>query len=300
MQWYDACLGSLLSSTIPLEIICIDNKSTDDTVNYINKNFPQIRIIQNNTNTGFAHANNVGLKFAYDNGDDFFFLLNQDAWIENNTIEKLIKFSIKNSEYGIISPIHLNGSKNNFDLGFLRYFSKSETLHAYENLYLGKAEPACYDTKFVNAAAWLITKKCLEMVGGFDTSVFKHYGEDVNYCHRVLFHNFKIGIVPSATICHDRENRSPPPGMCAHDLHEVSYFIQYTDVSTSKKHFIKNFFCLLINIFYKNSLREIIFFIKNILVILKSRKINKTPRGGFRYIENLSVNNHVPPAKPRV
>ena len=61
-----------------------------------------------------------------------------------------------------------------------------------------------YETKFVNAAAWMISRKCLEMIGGFDP-LFFHYGEDYNYCQRVQYHGLKVGIVPSSSIYHNRE-----------------------------------------------------------------------------------------------
>ena len=52
-----------------------------------------------------------------------------------------------------------------------------------------------YEVPFINAAIWLMSNKCLKTVGGF-SPVFFHYGEDNNYCHRVIYHNLKIGIVP--------------------------------------------------------------------------------------------------------
>ena len=60
---------------------------------------------------------------------------------------------------------------------------------------------------FVNAAAWLISKDCLSVIGGFDP-LFFHYGEDENYCQRARFHNIKIGIANFALIKHDREKRN--------------------------------------------------------------------------------------------
>ena len=59
-----------------------------------------------------------------------------------------------------------------------------------------------YETTFVNAAAWLISKKCLLAVGGFDP-LYPHYGEDTDYIQRAQYFGFKIGIVPSVKIWHD-------------------------------------------------------------------------------------------------
>ncbi len=60
------------------------------------------------------------------------------------------------------------------------------------------------NTEFVNAAIWLLSKNCIETVGGFNPCYF-HYGEDDNYLERVKYHNLKIGILTTAFAVHDRE-----------------------------------------------------------------------------------------------
>jgi len=275
-KWYEKCFGSLSQSNIPLEIIAVDNKSTDNTIEYISKNFPSVKIIQNEKNYGFAEANNIGLKKACENNADFYFLLNQDAWIEKDTVEKLIAFSVNNPEYGIISPVHLTGDKQRFDRGFLICFNRCpEAVHAYENMFLKKVEPDCYDAKFVNAAAWLITKNCLETVGVFDTIMFRHYGEDDNYCNRVLYHRLKIAIVTSTTICHDREYRQDK----ALDIN-IGFSRFYANILHGKKDFFKRFVIIMIKIvsikYSKNGILELFFLLTNIHKIIKSRKKNKS------------------------
>ncbi|GMO36353.1 MAG: glycosyltransferase family 2 protein [Termitinemataceae bacterium] len=284
-KWYDKCFGSLKESTYPLDIIVVDNNSSDDSVEYISNKFPEIILIKNSSNDGFAKGNNLGIKFAYDRGYDFLFLLNQDAWIEPNTAEKLIEISNNNSDYGIISPVHLTGDKNNFDRGFIHYFHTSDSLHAYENLYLGKNDPDCYDTCFVNAAAWLVTRKCIEVVGGFDTIMFRHYAEDGNYCNRVLFHKLKIGITTSVTICHDRENRIDEP----FDV-KLIFAERYANILLGKKWYFKH----IVKTFSKPSLRnmrngikEIVFVVKNFRKIKDSRKINMVSGAGRKYFSTL-------------
>lgn len=89
-KWYDRCLNSLFNSSIFINVIVVDNKSNDGSVAYIKHKWPQVTIIENSENVGFAAANNIGFKFAFENGADYFFLLNQDAWVEYNTIEKLL------------------------------------------------------------------------------------------------------------------------------------------------------------------------------------------------------------------
>ena len=205
-KWIEKCLTSLINSSIKTKIIVIDNFSKDNTIEIIKENFPEILLINSEENLGFAKANNLGIRYSLDQGADFFFLLNQDAWIENDTIEKMINaFEIK-KDAGIVSPIHTNGSKTNLDSAFVNYIANQYTPHFISDLYFNKLS-ACYETNFINAACWLISRNCIEKVGGFDTSIFYHYGEDENYCQRVIYHGFKIYVVAITTICHDREDR---------------------------------------------------------------------------------------------
>ena len=148
-DWYDKCFQSLISSSIPLKIIVVDNKSTDDSISYITGKFPEIKIIQSDENLGFAKANNIGLNIARKGNSDYFFLLNQDAWVEQNTIETLIAVAEKEQHFGILSPIHLTADKTSFDKNFKYYFHKySDIIHAYENLYFKK--PVCKCCRMVD------------------------------------------------------------------------------------------------------------------------------------------------------
>ncbi len=283
-KWYDKCFQSLLSSSVPLDIIVVDNKSTDDTVDYIEKNYPSIKIIKNETNYGFARGNNIGLRAGYENNAEFYFLLNQDAWVEYNTVEELIKFSKNNPEYGILSPIHLTGNKEHFDRKFRIYFNQScDMSHAYENLFLKKLKNNHYDTFFVNAAAWMITKKCIEIVGGFDTIMLKHYGEDNNYCRRVIYHHLKIAIVTSVTICHDREYRQKKK----RDIN-IRFSETYANVLLGKREYLKHLIEVVVGIMSlrhpRSGIKELIFLIKNAKKIKESRQIGKTVGAGMKFI----------------
>jgi GT2 family glycosyltransferase len=204
-KWISECFKSLQNSTIPLKTIVIDNCSTDGSQVVIKKCFPEVDFIESEKNLGFGKANNIGIAKAYSAGADYVFLLNQDAWIEEKTVEKLIEIAKLNPQYGIISPIHLNGSGSKLDKNFYNYIQQNEDLF-FDALH--QQLKSIYEVPFVNAAAWLLPRKTIKMIGGFDP-IFHHYAEDDNYCQRVLFHGLKIGVVPEAYICHDREFRSP-------------------------------------------------------------------------------------------
>ena len=201
-QWYDRCLGSLMASEIPLSVIAVDNHSDDGTVEYLGERFPSVLLMPQGENLGFAGANNIGIRYALDHGADYVFLLNQDAWIEKDTVGSLVGTFEATGDAGIVSPVHLDGKGTDMDW-------KSATNMPGEfvsDAYMGKLKPY-YPVPYMNAAAWLLSAGCIRTVGGFDTNLFSHYGEDGNYCQRVCYHGLKIYVDTAARICHDRESR---------------------------------------------------------------------------------------------
>ena len=228
LQWYDRCFGSLRQSEIPLEIVVVDNASSDGSCDYLRQHFPEVVLLPQDKNLGFGQANNLGLRYALDHGADFVFLLNQDAWMEPATVKNLIQVYYNHPEYGILSPIHLTADKKHIEPLLLQRIVDHNTTDPMlvNDLYLGTMKEV-YDTKYVNAAAWLLPRTTVEKVGGFDP-VFFHYGEDDNYINRVLFHGMKIGICPNERVVHDMRLDRP-----LYDTreHEILMLIDYTNLN---------------------------------------------------------------------
>lgn len=234
LKWYDRCFGSLKSSEIPLKVIAVDNASTDGSCDYIRQHFPEVEVFLQDKNLGFGRANNLGMRYALDHGADFVFLLNQDAWIEPDTIKNLIEIHQKHPEYGILSPIHMTADKQHIEPLLLQRIADYKTTDPQlVNDFYFRTLKEVYDTKYVNAAAWLLPRGTIETIGGFDP-IFFHYGEDDNYINRMLFQSMKVGICPQTQIVHD--NNRPRPLYDSRE-HEVLMMIDYTDVN--KQHNIK-------------------------------------------------------------
>lgn len=203
-QWYDKCFNSLRASTIPVKTVVVDNTPGEEDAEYVKSHFPEVHLIKTNENLGFGRANNLGLRYALDNGCDYVFLLNQDAWLDApDTLRKLVAIADKHPEYGIVSPMHINAERTalRMTLGIGAHNRNDKLL---SDLYLNKVGDI-YETNFVNAAAWLLSRKTLEIIGGFDP-IFKHYEEDDNYLNRVIYHGLKIGVCPAARIIHDHRD----------------------------------------------------------------------------------------------
>ncbi|EKT3956067.1 glycosyltransferase family 2 protein [Flavobacterium psychrophilum] len=193
-KWIEKCINSLLRSIYPINILVVDNCSTDDSVELL-KQFSEIHLIQSKENLGFGKANNIGIDYALNNKADYVFLLNQDTWVFDDTISNLVVMAQNNPSFGIVSPMHFSGDEKTLDKGFVTYYNRNIEENAGKNIAI---------VPFVNAAAWLVSSACLQKVGGFE-SLFGHYGEDRNYCDRVLYHQFQIVIAKNAKICHDRK-----------------------------------------------------------------------------------------------
>ncbi len=216
INWLPKCL----SSCNGYKVIVVDNASTDNTVHYIAENFSEVVILNQAKNLGFGAANNIGISYALKQGADYVFLLNQDAYLIGDVLENLVSMHKQNTDFGILSPLHLDSSQNRLDRNFANYISFNNNPSLFSDVLLKKERDTLYEIPFVNAAAWLVSRDCLETVGGFDP-LFFHYGEDDNYCQRVLFHGFKIGVSTTNFIIHDR----PQINNKTTDLFSNAYYV---------------------------------------------------------------------------
>lgn len=200
------CLGSVTSSHHPADIVLIDNGSIDGTKGFVTENYPHVVTFFNEQNLGFGGANNIGMKYAVKMGYDYLFLLNQDAWVEASTIGTLVSKMQKGQDFGILSPVHLNGSSSALDTLFEYYMKKNGITGLFNDYKVNHRQISIYEVSFVNAAAWMISREACLSVGLFHP-LFFHYGEDNNYLNRLFFIGYKLGVVTGTYIFHDRDDR---------------------------------------------------------------------------------------------
>ena len=233
MPWLEKCLASLAASSVSTNLIIVDNGSTDGTPARIRELYPAILLLEPGENLGFGKANNLGIRVALDAGADFVFLLNQDAWAEPACIAGLLKLFNIYPKLGIASPMHRDGDDQDYDAYFHRYLLESDIPAGLINQgNWNGAEPEIIFTRFVNAAAWLLSADCLKKTGGFDP-VFFHYGEDRNFCQRAIFNGFSIGISTRVRICHDRADRLLKKPDRETELKKTlnNYLVEFCDVT---------------------------------------------------------------------
>lgn len=202
LKWIKKGLKSVEKSTLPADVLVIDNGSTDGTLPLIRTDFPRTRIIETGENLGFGAANNRGLRIAHDERYDFAYLMNQDAWLEKDTLEKLV--AAHRREFGILSPMQLNAGGRR-DKRFQKKCGKyiDAALGGYHN------DKLVVEVPFVMAAHWLVSREAIATVGGFSPA-FRQYGEDDNWIDRLHWHKLACGVVPAASAVHDRGGRRLP------------------------------------------------------------------------------------------
>jgi len=202
-RWIRNCLAQLSESSLPVYAIVIDNASQDGTVDIIRNEFPNIELLKNDENKGFGAANNIAIQVALQKNADYVFLLNQDAYIEKDTVSQMVKLFQENTAYGIISPVQLNGSGTALDTNFKKYLARVSSNDLVKIEQKKYTDARIVPVRFVNAAAWLIPSAVIKKVGLFHP-LFFHYGEDNNYSSRVQYHGYQVGIALNAYVLHDK------------------------------------------------------------------------------------------------
>lgn len=194
-RWIQRCLDTAAQSTAEHEILIVDNASTDRTIQLISQSPEKPTLIRSDVNLGFGAANNIGFRYALENKFDYVYLLNQDAYLQPDTIAKLIDVHSWNPSFGLLSPVQTDAE----GIADVQFANKTG-IQSTTKLDI----PVRVD--FVMAAHWLIPVSALEKVGAFSPT-FHHYGEDDNWIDRLHFHGLLSGVVTSVAAIHDRSRR---------------------------------------------------------------------------------------------
>ena len=210
----EQCLCSVTAavSEFEVEIIVIDNCSSDDSIAYLQPHFPQVKYIQNKTNEGFAKANNRALQQA---SGDYILFLNPDTILAEDTLTSCVSFFQNHKNAGAVGVRMIDGSgaflpesKRSFPspmvsfyklVGLSSLFSSSQYFGRYALGYLSETEVHKVDV--IAGAFMMIPKKVLDITGGFDEQFFM-YAEDIDLSYRIQksgYHNYYLGNI---TIVH--------------------------------------------------------------------------------------------------
>jgi len=194
------CLECLRKQTYQnLEIILVDNGSTDNSINFVKRNFPQVRIIANERNLGFAQANNQGFKIAK---GKYIVTLNNDTRVDKKWLEKLVLIAEKDEQIGmcaskilsfknpsLIDSVGVNICLDGMSRGRGRLEMDKGQYDKVEEVLLSSACAALY------------RRKMLQEIGFFDDSFFA-YCEDTDLGLRGRLAGWKAFLVPQSVVYH--------------------------------------------------------------------------------------------------
>jgi GT2 family glycosyltransferase len=202
------CIDSFYRSTkgLTLEIFVVDNGSRDGSVDSVRWAFPEIELIQNQRNLGFARANNEALR---KNTGRYALLLNTDVILKNGAIETLAEFMDRNPGVGIAGGQLINGdgskqnSFDNFPSLATEVLNKSLLRILFPKKYPSKRVnySSPIDVHSVIGACMIVRSQAIKEVGLLDEDYF-FFMEETDWCYRMKRRGWRVCHVPRAEIIH--------------------------------------------------------------------------------------------------
>jgi len=274
-----ACLSSITKQTYPYySITVVDNQSTDGTVEYIEKSFPDVRIIQTGENLGYAAGNNVGIEHV-DTDTDYIAILNPDTEVDKNWLNELVQALEMNPTAGLATSkillynerdtVNTCGNYEHFaGLAFCNGLNEKSSIYNTQTLTAG-----------VSGCSFLARRTVLEKLGGFDPDFFM-YHEDVDLSWRarragcdilyvpasIVYHKYKLSLKPWKYFYMERNRYLLLLKNCS-----VKYLILATPSILLTECIAIGYAFLNGFGFLKNKIRAYIWIIKNIDLITKKR-----------------------------
>lgn len=223
------------------EVILIDNASSDSSVEKIREEFPQVQLIENQENVGFAKANNQGMRIATGR---YILLLNSDTIVQIDTLEIMVRFMDEHPDVGasgckVILP---DGSLDKacrrgfptpsasfyYAFGISKLFPHVPRFNQYQLGYLNPDEE--YPVDCLVGAFMLVRSKAIDEVGLLDEQFFM-YGEDVDWCYRIKQAGWTNYYYPKTHIIHYKGASSRKrPLKIVYEFHRAMYLFH-------RKHF---------------------------------------------------------------
>ena len=201
-----ACLASLREQDYPsCDVIVIDNGSPDGSPAAIRGRFPDVVLIENDRNLGFAGGSNVGIRHAVDHGADYVLLLNDDTVVAPDMLRTLVSIAESDPRIGIVGPkifyyeppdVVWSAGGTVDGLGRARHIGVDRR---------GDGTPdAARDVDYVTGCALLVKRGVVDRIGMLDERFFAYF-EETEWCARARRAGFRVVCVPGARMWHKIE-----------------------------------------------------------------------------------------------
>lgn len=203
-----------LLQDLPGRIIVVDNGSTDGSREMLKKEFPNVDLIENPQNVGFATANNQGIQRARGR---YLLLLNTDCEATASAVTETVNYLDDHPDVGAVTCrlVLSDGSTDpachrgfptpwaslTYFLGLEKLFPRSRLFGQYHQGYTSMGE--VHDVDCISGAFFLVRREVIDQVGLLDEAFFM-YGEDIDWCFRIRNAGWKIRFYPHVSTAHKK------------------------------------------------------------------------------------------------
>jgi GT2 family glycosyltransferase len=226
-----ACLKSVSELRYtPIDVIIVDNNSLDFSFDDAKKLLPTSKIIKSERNLGYAGGNNLGMKYAAENGADYIWILNNDVIVESESLSLLVNAAQSNTNVGLLGPkvmIKEIPEKILTVGGFIQ--EDGQIYHLGMGQHDKNQFSTVQDRDYLSGCALMASVELLDKIGFLDEDYFL-YHEDIDLCYRTKLGGFKILFIPDAKVWHpDTRKRDENSTI-------VNYYLSRNSLLFLKKH----------------------------------------------------------------
>lgn len=227
-------------TTCEYEIIVVDNNSVDNSVEMVKANHPDVKLIQNMNNIGFAKANNQAFREAKGR---YIFMLNPDTIILEKAVDDLVKFMDEHADAGACGPKVLNPdgslqpSCHHFPTILMRLIEHTRLRHKYPKSKVFGKEYMTYwnyheikEVDWITGCSLMLRKTVLDQIGTLDENYFM-YTEEMDICYRLNKAGWKVMFYPFVSIIHywgksslDQKEEKQPSDASTKYLFKTKYY----------------------------------------------------------------------------
>lgn len=284
-----ACIESIERITYKNYIILIvDNGSTDESVKVFKTRFPNVKLMENQINLGFAGGCNVGINYALKNNANYVLLLNNDTIVQCNFLSELVDISESDTQIGILSPLiyYANEPDVIWSSGANINYKSSYPFIDRRRLLKDKGQlKRNINVDTVTGCCMLIKKAVFASIGLLDPIYFL-YTEDRDFCARVKKKGYSIYVIPNSKVWHKVSSSSGGEGNPLAVYYSTRNLILYSKLYFSLRerlvfnyYFLRgNMYQFILNIKKRNYKKA-----RAILIALKHGYTGKTGFIKFKY-----------------
>ncbi|MDP3983059.1 MAG: glycosyltransferase [bacterium] len=196
------CLDSIKAQSYsPLEVIVVDNGSSDGSQMMVRREFSWVKLVLSKTNRGYSGGNNLGISKSK---GEYVFVLNNDTQVDKNFLKPLLAIMESDKNIGCVQPKMLYSSNHDLLNAVGSYFTSTGILYHYGYRKNAKLEQYNKRLKIFSAkgAAMLLRKSALSKIGLFDEDFFIYF-EETDLCHRLWLSGYQVIYEPKSVIYHN-------------------------------------------------------------------------------------------------